>query len=317
MATDFAIILGSFSLALYFRRYNLGRESQGFQFLPEMVLMMIYAGAMIVVFSALGMYQRKTWLSRLWHLGGIVKGTVFTLGGYFLLRGMAKELYLVPSRYVLLLWAVFLFLGLAVHRLLLFPMLIRMASRQGLQRRVVLIGDSPLGHDFVRKWQKLGDRATVNVIGVLTNKGDLRIIREVPILGRIEELAVLVQEYNIEGAVITNPDLSYDELMLLIEECIRLFGWVDVHSDKSVVWHSGSQADFYFDIPFIRMSGVPRNPFYMIYKRTFDVIAASLALLILSPLLLVVIALVRITSPGPVFYIRPRIGQNGRAFPFY
>jgi lipopolysaccharide/colanic/teichoic acid biosynthesis glycosyltransferase len=49
-------------------------------------------------------------------------------------------------------------------------------------------------------------------------------------------------------------------------------------------------------------------------KRLFDVLVASLALLVLSPLMLVVAILVQITSPGPVIYRHRRVGQGGRGF---
>jgi exopolysaccharide biosynthesis polyprenyl glycosylphosphotransferase len=49
-------------------------------------------------------------------------------------------------------------------------------------------------------------------------------------------------------------------------------------------------------------------------KRVFDVVAALVGLVILSPLFLVVSALILITSGRPIFYAQERIGQGGRAF---
>ena len=48
--------------------------------------------------------------------------------------------------------------------------------------------------------------------------------------------------------------------------------------------------------------------------RTFDVVAAVLGLLLLSPLFLVVAILIKIDSPGPVFYRGWRVGEGGRPF---
>jgi sugar transferase (PEP-CTERM system associated) len=49
-------------------------------------------------------------------------------------------------------------------------------------------------------------------------------------------------------------------------------------------------------------------------KRTLDIVAAVLALLILSPVLLAVAIVVRLTSSGPVLYHQIRVGQHGRLF---
>ncbi|MFC3713482.1 TIGR03013 family XrtA/PEP-CTERM system glycosyltransferase [Sphingoaurantiacus capsulatus] len=49
-------------------------------------------------------------------------------------------------------------------------------------------------------------------------------------------------------------------------------------------------------------------------KRLYDIAASSLLLAISSPLLLVAAALIKLTSPGPVFYRQERVGQFGRSF---
>jgi lipopolysaccharide/colanic/teichoic acid biosynthesis glycosyltransferase len=52
-------------------------------------------------------------------------------------------------------------------------------------------------------------------------------------------------------------------------------------------------------------------------KRVFDVFFAGLALLMLSPLFLIVIILLKFESKGPVFYYSPRVGTGYRVFKFY
>jgi lipopolysaccharide/colanic/teichoic acid biosynthesis glycosyltransferase len=52
-------------------------------------------------------------------------------------------------------------------------------------------------------------------------------------------------------------------------------------------------------------------------KRTLDVIGSVVALVLLSPLFLLVAALIKLTSPGPVIFRQQRIGQGGVPFTFY
>lgn len=56
---------------------------------------------------------------------------------------------------------------------------------------------------------------------------------------------------------------------------------------------------------------------YAFFKRAFDIFCSLVALIVFSPLLLVVGLLVVITSPGPMIYVSKRVGQNGRIFYFY
>jgi Undecaprenyl-phosphate glucose phosphotransferase len=58
----------------------------------------------------------------------------------------------------------------------------------------------------------------------------------------------------------------------------------------------------------------PFPPFGAAVKEAFDVVAGSLILLAISPILLVVALLIKLDSPGPVFFLQPRLGQYGRLF---
>jgi lipopolysaccharide/colanic/teichoic acid biosynthesis glycosyltransferase len=52
-------------------------------------------------------------------------------------------------------------------------------------------------------------------------------------------------------------------------------------------------------------------------KRIFDITLTAFALTLLSPVLILVGILIKIDSPGPIFYISKRVGTNGRVFNFY
>lgn len=52
-------------------------------------------------------------------------------------------------------------------------------------------------------------------------------------------------------------------------------------------------------------------------KRAFDLVAASLLILILAPVFIAIAILVKATSPGPVFYVQERIGLRGATFNMY
>jgi exopolysaccharide biosynthesis polyprenyl glycosylphosphotransferase len=51
-----------------------------------------------------------------------------------------------------------------------------------------------------------------------------------------------------------------------------------------------------------------------ILKRVFDVAASLLLLLVLSPLMILIAILIKLESPGPVFFFQERIGEHGRHF---
>jgi len=56
---------------------------------------------------------------------------------------------------------------------------------------------------------------------------------------------------------------------------------------------------------------------YAVVKRAMDVVLSALALLVLSPLFVLLGAVIRAESPGPVLFRQKRLGKDGRLFTFY
>ncbi len=64
------------------------------------------------------------------------------------------------------------------------------------------------------------------------------------------------------------------------------------------------------------MNTLKKKPVYDFIKRAFDIICSGLALLILSPVFLVLILLIR-RDGGPAFYTQVRVGKDGKLFRIY
>ncbi len=67
-------------------------------------------------------------------------------------------------------------------------------------------------------------------------------------------------------------------------------------------------------VPLLTFASTPQNDFALALKRFVDVVVAALALLLVSPLFLLLSALIKLTSRGPVFYRQTRCGLGGRRF---
>jgi len=62
---------------------------------------------------------------------------------------------------------------------------------------------------------------------------------------------------------------------------------------------------------------IPASRAYLIAKRVMDVVGASLALILASPLMLLAAIAIRLESSGSVFFSHTRVGAGGRPFRFY
>ena len=59
---------------------------------------------------------------------------------------------------------------------------------------------------------------------------------------------------------------------------------------------------------------VKKNKAYLFTKRIFDMICSTIAIIVLSPLLLIVAVLIKIDSKGPIFFKQKRCGKDGKEF---
>lgn len=61
---------------------------------------------------------------------------------------------------------------------------------------------------------------------------------------------------------------------------------------------------------------VTKKPIYEFFKRALDIVCSGLALLVLSPIFLIIAIAVR-SDGGPAFYSQERVGKNGKLFRIY
>jgi exopolysaccharide biosynthesis polyprenyl glycosylphosphotransferase len=71
------------------------------------------------------------------------------------------------------------------------------------------------------------------------------------------------------------------------------------------------------DVQLLSLSSAPDSELRLFFKRAFDVVLSSASLILLSPLLLAIAAMIKVTSPGPVFFQQTRCGLGGRRFMLY
>ena len=89
---------------------------------------------------------------------------------------------------------------------------------------------------------------------------------------------------------------------------------VQIVPDFSDYLALGAEVDAFEGVPLIQLNQSPLFGYRSWLKRFFDFILSFIGLLILSPLLLFIALLVKITSKGPVLYQQERMGIDGKTF---
>jgi len=133
-------------------------------------------------------------------------------------------------------------------------------------------------------------------------------------LGKWEDIHQIVQEHGIDTVMIALEDDSQKILAQGLTACAGLN--VEFLYAPSILplMHPHAQVAELEGIPLLKVKGIALTGWNAVVKRAFDIAMSSLALLVLSPLLLFVAGLVKLSSPGPVFYRQRRIGLDGKEF---
>jgi Undecaprenyl-phosphate glucose phosphotransferase len=134
------------------------------------------------------------------------------------------------------------------------------------------------------------------------------------ILGTISDLPTLIQKYQVEHLFISLPMSRYQDARRVYDALSRSL--VEVHLVADVPNLAGlSLTTTNLDgLPVIGLRESPHFGLNVIVKRVMDILLALVALAVLGLPMLVIALLVKLTSPGPVFYRQERCGLNGQPF---
>jgi Undecaprenyl-phosphate glucose phosphotransferase len=137
---------------------------------------------------------------------------------------------------------------------------------------------------------------------------------DLDVLGRVDELPVLIQKYRIDHVFICLPMNRFNEARRVFD--VLSDSVVDVRLVADVPNLAGVSltTTFFEGMPIVGLRESPHFGVNVIVKRLMDILIASAALLLLSPLMLLIAVAVKLTSLGPVFYRQERCGLNGRPF---
>ena len=215
--------------------------------------------------------------------------------------------------YFMILGPVFLFL---VRRAVW--SLIRRIRKRGVDmRRILVAGVSPLA---LRTAERLDAFRVLGfeVIGHLAEgeaPGGTAGGR--PVLGALSGAREVVERERVEEVYVVLPAGMQAEQEALLESLADLA--VDLRVVPDLVDHMRLNAGIeeLDGLPIILLSQTPLVGWNRWVKRSLDAVLGTLMLVLLSPLLALIAVLIKLTSPGPVFFAQERMGLDGVSFRMY
>lgn len=268
------------------------------------LLTMIFAQAAdayhVVAFRAFGGQ-----LGRILGAWVLVFAGFAVVGAFFDFGGAVQRMWLGQ-------WFAFGAAGLMLAHAILVMLVQRWARDGRLGRKAVIVGGGEPAADLIRALETMPGN-DVNICGVFDDRADDRsppIVAGYPKLGNVAELVEFGRLAKVDLLIVTIPVSAEGRVAQILKTLwvlpvdIRL----SAHTDK--LKFRPRAYSYLGAIPMVELAEKPIQNWDFVAKRAFDIIVGTLALVILSPLMVATAIAIKLDSRGPVFFRQKRYGFN-------
>lgn len=283
--------------------------------IQNLFILLVLFLAWQISFRMVGLYRSRRMSTRFQEAIDILKVT--TVSTFLLLTsGYIFKISLIDIPFLVTFWIISSSILIA-SRVVLHTFLknIRRLGRN--TRRMVIIGTGERALAFARKIKQSPDLG-YNITGFIDDpwsgleKFQGNGWRH---LGGLNEFQEILRKNVIDEVVISLPVKShYDNISTIINLCEQQGIIIRFLSDLFDLKIAKSYIDNLDGIPLLTLHTVPVEQWHLVVKRTLDIAVSSISLILLLPLFILVFALIKLDSRGPVFFIQERVGLNKRRF---
>ncbi len=183
-------------------------------------------------------------------------------------------------------------------------------------KNVLIIGSDNMARYVAQKLNqepKLG----FHILGYVDGTRGDELMEGLACLGALGELADIVEAHPVDEVILTRTDLGHYDLLELVSFCelsnIRL-KMVPTVYDLLIDYADVYDLD---GVPMVTLQEKPLNQASLFIKRIFDIVLSLVLLLLSIPLWIVIVAAIKIDSPGRAVFRQKRSGKDGIPFDMY
>jgi Undecaprenyl-phosphate glucose phosphotransferase len=182
-------------------------------------------------------------------------------------------------------------------------------------RHVLIVGTSEHALQLAAKMEEHPDYG-LSIKGLVATDPGLvgQSIGRHPVVGVVGDLPALVESTGSDFVYLALPRSEWQAE----EEALTRLGdstaAVRLVPDLARSFTLNAAVEDFDGTPVVLVTETPEQGWNAVLKRGFDLVFATLGLVLLSPLLLLIAIWVRLDSPGPITYAQERVGVNGRRF---
>lgn len=280
------------------------------------VALIVIVPSFLILYSMFGLYTPKRMHGQKYEMFNIFKANTVGVVSWILILYMAHLEHF--SREM-----IFIFLGINIFLELLarvgLRMFLRHIRKKGFnQKHVLMIGYSRAAEGYIDRI-KAYPQWGYHVVGILDDNVEAGTkYRGIEVIGKIEELERVIDANDLDEIVITLSIEEYGKLEKIVAKCEKCGIHTKFIPDYNNIIPTRAYIEDVQGLPVINIRRVPLSGlFNRFIKRFADIVLAVLALIVFSPIMLIVTVLVKTTSKGPVIYKQERVGLHNKTFKMY
>lgn len=268
-----------------------------------------------VIFSFAGLYQHWFVRSRFDEFASVLKTISFGCFILFFLIFLDDAISdsRAISRYLILIYWSLMIISVGFGRILIRSLQMTMLQKGIGLRNSIIIGTGKRGNELenlLSKFPQLGYKFTGFVSAGKSNASGL-------LLGDILSLKRIIDIYRVSEVLIALEENEKDKLFDIIRYCQETDVNLKIMPDTYEIVSGLAKTNQLYGVPFIEVMPEIMPYGSKLFKRVLDIILSSILLLMLSPILILVVILIKLTSKGPILYKQVRVGRNSKQFNMY
>lgn len=235
-----------------------------------------------------------------------------------LMIGYATKFAEEFSRRVIFTWILFTPVLLIISALLLQKLMLRVLYDPASARRVVMAGCNETSLSLAKKLKENRELG-MTVTGFFDDRSRERLglNEDVTLMGGLSDLRKFVKVQGVDVIFISLPIRHITRVLELLDDLRDTTASIYYVPDLFMFDLIQARTGAISGIPVVAMCETPFHGYRGVVKRMFDIVVASICLVVLASVMLVVALLVKASSPGPAIFKQRRYGLDGQEIYIY
>jgi undecaprenyl-phosphate galactose phosphotransferase len=290
-------------------------------FFPDVRTILFVFGLIIIflfIYQYNNLYKINVILTRAAHLTAIIHSIFYGFISIIVISFLIKSPWITDSRLTLLTFIIVVVFYSYTLRVEIFRRLYVGLKNKQFSRNLILVGGGKSGKLLATRLI-LENSIGINIVGFIDDNKVIGtpIVGNKAVVGNVVQIPFVVQKYDVDEILIVIDNISYERLLEILDTCKALDVNVRLASELFDVVVKKVSTEKYADFPVVDVSPRINNTVNIFMKRFFDVVAAGLGIVFLSPVFLTIALLIKLSSKGPILFYQTRIGRSGRSFQMY